>query len=136
MLMVLAPRRDMFCGIPARGTTAGFRRCGHHRRRGCILPGVARVWREFDTMNQEKAIPISVAGLRAEGYSPDRKSVIISITTKYSSAERKYSVPVDCLYDLIVDLQRLNADADADASIETSIQPADVSGSADQDVNS
>ncbi len=87
-------------------------------------------------MNQEKAIPISVAGLRAEGYSPDRKSVIISITTKYSSAERKYSVPVDCLYDLIVDLQRLNADADADASIETSIQPADVSGSADQDVNS
>jgi hypothetical protein len=77
-------------------------------------------------MNQEKAIPISVAGLRADGYSPDRKSVVISITTKYSTAERKYSVPVDCLYDLIVDLQRLNADA-SDASIETTIQPADAS---------
>jgi hypothetical protein len=31
------------------------------------------------------------------------------LRTKYSSAERKYSVPIECFHDLIVDLQRLNA---------------------------
>jgi len=54
-------------------------------------------------------LPISVVALRAEAYSFDDKSVIISMTTKYSSAERTYSVPLECFHDIVVDLQRLNA---------------------------
>jgi hypothetical protein len=52
-------------------------------------------------------LPVSVATLRAESYSPDG-NVVISLRTKFSSAERKYSVPLKCFHDLIVDLQRLN----------------------------
>jgi hypothetical protein len=79
---------------------------------------------EFSAMDQNKTIPISVIALRADDYSPDGKNVIISLTTKYSSAERKFSVPIECFYDLIVDLQRLNAATGA-TSIETSLQPTD-----------
>ena len=74
-------------------------------------------------MSQNKTIPISVIALRAVDYSPDCKDVIISLTTKYSTAKRKFSVPVECLHDLIVDLQRLNA-AKIATSIEIPIQPA------------
>jgi hypothetical protein len=74
-------------------------------------------------MEQDTAIPISVIALRAENYSPDGKNVIISLTTKYSTAERKYSVPVECFYDLIVDLRRLNAPTSA-TPIEPSSQTA------------
>jgi hypothetical protein len=73
-------------------------------------------------MDQDKTIPISVIALRADDYSPDGKNVIISLTTKYSSAERKFSVPIECFYDLIADLQRLNAATGA-TLIETSLQP-------------
>ena len=75
---------------------------------------------------QDKAIPISVIALRADDYSPDGKNVIISLTTKFSTAERKYSVPVECFYDLIVDLQRLNAPTSAtpiEASSQTAVVP-------------
>ena len=78
---------------------------------------------EVSVMSLDEKIPISVVALRADEYSPDSKNVIISLTTQYSTAERKYSVPVECFHDLIVDLQRLNAAASA-ASIETPIQPA------------
>ena len=74
-------------------------------------------------MSEDKIIPISVIALRADDYSPDGKNVIISLTTKYSNAERKYSVPIECFHDLIVDLQRLNAAASA-TSTETPSQPA------------
>ena len=74
-------------------------------------------------MSQDKTSAISVIALRADDYSPDGKNVIISLTTKYSAAERKYSVPVECFRDLIVDLQRLNAAAST-TSMETPIQPA------------
>ena len=67
--------------------------------------------------------PISVIALRADDYSPDGRTVTISLTTKYSAAERKYSIPVECLRDLIVDLQRLNAAANV-TSVESPIQPA------------
>jgi hypothetical protein len=73
-------------------------------------------------MDQDKIIPISVIALRADDYSPDGKNIIISLSTKYSRADRKFSVPIECFYDLIVDLQRLNTATGA-ASIETSIQP-------------
>jgi hypothetical protein len=62
-------------------------------------------------MTQENTGPVSVISLRADGYSSEGKSLILSLTTKYSTAERKYSVPVECFHDLIVDLQRLNATA-------------------------
>jgi hypothetical protein len=74
-------------------------------------------------MSQNKTSPVSVIALRADDYSPNGKNVIISLTTKYSAAERKFSVPIECFHDLIVDLRRLNAAASA-TSIETSIQPA------------
>ena len=60
--------------------------------------------------------PISVIAMRADDYSPDGKTINISLTTKYSAAERKYSVPIECLRDLIMDLQRLNAAAQKPAS--------------------
>jgi hypothetical protein len=61
-------------------------------------------------MTEEKrSIPVSVAALRAEGYSADDRSIVISLLTKYSTAERKYAVPVECFEDLIIDLKRLNA---------------------------
>ncbi|MGB7714686.1 MAG: hypothetical protein WBL81_06955, partial [Pseudolabrys sp.] len=53
--------------------------------------------------------PTSVISVRAQAYSPDDQTVVISLTTKYSTAERTYSVPLGCLDDLVVDLQRLNA---------------------------
>ncbi len=74
-------------------------------------------------MNQDEAVPVSVIALRADAYLPDGKNVLISLTTKYSTAERKYSVPLECFYDLIVDLQRLNESLDA-RPIASSIQPA------------
>ena len=62
-------------------------------------------------MNEEEKqnIPITVVALRAESYTATGDSIIVSLRTKYSTAERKYSVPVECFYDLIVDLRRLNA---------------------------
>ena len=56
----------------------------------------------------EQRLLVSVAALRAESYSADDGSVVISLRTKYSSAERIYSVPVECLQDLIADLRRLS----------------------------
>ena len=58
-------------------------------------------------MGKETAA-VTVVAFRAESYSSDG-NLIISLRTKYSSAERKYSVPFDCLKDLLVDLQRLQA---------------------------
>ena len=62
-------------------------------------------------MNEEEKqnIPVSIVALRAESYAASGDSIVISLQTKYSTAERKYSVPVECFYDLIVDLRRLNA---------------------------
>ena len=74
-------------------------------------------------MSQDKTIPVSVIALRADDYSPDGKNVIISLSTKYSRAERKFSVPIECFHDLIVDLQRLNAAASS-TSIGVLNQPA------------
>jgi hypothetical protein len=73
-------------------------------------------------MNEDK-IPISVTALRAEDYSSNGKNIIISLTVKYTNTERMYSVPVECFYDLITDLRRLNATSGT-TSIDTSIQPA------------
>ncbi len=53
--------------------------------------------------------PIGVTALRAIGYSADGEGLIISVTVKYSRAERRYSVPISCFQDLVVDLRRLSA---------------------------
>jgi len=61
----------------------------------------------------EQRLPVSVVAVRAERYSAADDNIIISIRTKYSTAERIYSVPVECLRDLIVDLRRLSLSAPA-----------------------
>jgi hypothetical protein len=68
-------------------------------------------------------IPIGVTALRAEQYSSDGRDIIISLTVKFANTERKYSVPVECFYDLILDLQRLaNRDLnDTNASVQPSV---------------
>ena len=56
----------------------------------------------------EQSPPVSVVGVRAESYSADC-TIVISLRTKYSAAERKYAIPLECFRDLIVDLRRLSA---------------------------
>ena len=84
-------------------------------------------------MDQGGPVPISVVALRAEDYTPDGKNVIISLTTKFSAVERKFSVPIECFHDLVVDLQRLNGSAD-DKTIETAIQTT-VAPNPDEDLH-
>ena len=74
-------------------------------------------------MRQDETLPVSVLALRAEGYSPDGNSVVLSLRTKFSSAEPKYSVPLECFRDLIVDLQRLNAGKSAEAPLQQKEPP-------------
>ena len=58
---------------------------------------------------EKRIIPISVVALRAERYSAGDGNIVVSLRAKYSSAERKYSIPVECFQDLIVDLKRLGS---------------------------
>lgn len=62
-------------------------------------------------MSQDELLVVSVVALRAEGYSSDGHGVVISLRTKFSSAERKYLIPLECFHDLIIDLNRLNANS-------------------------
>jgi hypothetical protein len=50
------------------------------------------------SQDEKQTIPVSVVALRADAYSPDG-NVVISLRTKFSSAERKYSVPIECFHD-------------------------------------
>ncbi|MGA7389220.1 MAG: hypothetical protein WBW99_15040 [Pseudolabrys sp.] len=72
-------------------------------------------------MSQE-TLPVSIVALRAESYSPDG-NVVISLRTTFSRAERKYSVPLECFHDLIVDLQRLDASKATELSIQQEKPP-------------
>jgi hypothetical protein len=74
-------------------------------------------------MRQDETLPVSVLALRAEGYSSDGNSVVISLRTKFSGAERKYSVPLECFRDLIVDLQRLNVGKSAEPPLQQKEPP-------------
>jgi hypothetical protein len=73
---------------------------------------------EISAMNQDK-IPSAVTALGVEDYSSDGKNIIILV--RYEDTERKYAVPVECFYDLIVGLQGLATKSIK--SIDTSIQP-------------
>lgn len=70
----------------------------------------------------EPRLPVGVVALRAESYSADDGCVVISLRTKFSAAERSYSVPVECLQDLIVDLRRLSSTAPIAPSEKTESQ--------------
>jgi hypothetical protein len=59
-------------------------------------------------MNQSKQIPIDVIALRANNRTPDGNNIIISLITRFST-EQAYSVPIECLKELITDLQKLNS---------------------------
>ncbi|MGB6587889.1 MAG: hypothetical protein WBE93_18235 [Pseudolabrys sp.] len=79
----------------------------------------------------EETAAVTVVAFRTEGYSPDGKNLIISLRAKYSSAERKYSVPLECLGDFLVDLQRLQA-----SNIEHPAENLDQDAGAHQDIDS
>lgn len=66
---------------------------------------------DWDAVNLEakRPFPESVVTLRAEQWSADGDNVVISLRVRDSIGERKYSVPIVCLQDLIVDLRRLHA---------------------------
>ena len=81
-------------------------------------------------MGKETAA-VTVVAFRAESYSSDGKNLITSLRTKYTSAERKYSVPLECLKDLLVDLQRLQA-----SKLEHLAESLDQDAGAHQDINS
>lgn len=72
---------------------------------------------ELSAMDRDEALPVSVVALRAEGYTTETDSIVISLRTKFSSAERRYSVPVECFRDFIVDLQRLSTGNSAEPSV-------------------
>ena len=73
----------------------------------------------------KEAIPVRVTALRAERASAEGDDIVISLRTKYSDAERKYSVPIECFQDLIMDLRRLNADQCREAEPEKAGSPPD-----------
>ena len=57
----------------------------------------------------DQSQPVTVTAVRATGISPDGRNIVLSVTVKYSGAERRYSVPIDCLHDLVLDLRRLGS---------------------------
>lgn len=83
---------------------------GNRSQGWCLLVDCPRR-NELDAVSedQNRPIPVSVVALRAESCLADGDNVIISLRTKYSTAERKYSVPIECFQDLILDFQRLSA---------------------------
>jgi hypothetical protein len=60
-------------------------------------------------MNQSKTPPIDAIDFRADSYSPDGQSIIVSLATKYSAERQSYSLPVASLYGFIADLQKLHS---------------------------
>ena len=74
---------------------------------GVLVSG--KVIRMSEKLDQPAVV--TVVALRAEDYSADGSKILISLRTKYSTAERKYSVPIECFRDLIVDLRRLSVSA-------------------------
>jgi hypothetical protein len=75
------------------------------------------------SQEDKQMTPVSVVALRAESYSADGGFIVVSLRTKYSSAERKYSIPVECFHDLIVDLRRLHASNGNTDKADTKTEP-------------
>lgn len=51
--------------------------------------------------------PIDIVDFRAEHYSPDGKSIVVSFATRGAAQRRAYALPVQSLYGFIADLQKL-----------------------------
>jgi hypothetical protein len=81
--------------------------------------------REQRVISQDDASSISVVAFRAERYSRDGKNVLVSFLTKFSSAERKYLVPMECLRDFIIDLQRLHVSPENPSEPSSEEAPAE-----------
>ena len=77
------------------------------------------------SVESKDALPVRVIALRAESSSAEGDEIVISLRTKYSDAERKYSVPLECFRDLIMDLRRLNAAQLCDSEPEKAEVPLD-----------
>ena len=60
-------------------------------------------------MSQRKPPPIDALDFRADSYSPDGGTIIVSLTTKHSPEQHTYSLPVTALYGFIADLQKLQS---------------------------
>lgn len=75
------------------------------------------------SQDDKQVPPVSVLALRAESCSADGNFIVVSLRTKYSSAERKYSIPVECFHDLILDLRRLNASNKHTNSADNKAEP-------------
>ena len=56
-------------------------------------------------------LPIDIIDFRAERYSPDGKSIIVSFATAQSAERRTYALPVQSIYGFIADLQRMQPGA-------------------------
>ena len=75
-----------------------------------VLTGLTVI--ECLLMQQSPTPPIDAIDIRAHEYSPDGKSIVISLATKYAAERRTYSVPVESLYELLSDLQKLERPSD------------------------
>jgi hypothetical protein len=58
-------------------------------------------------MSEPKVQPIGVVDFKAEHYSDDRKTIIVSFATTLSAERQIYALPVQSLYGFIADLQKL-----------------------------
>jgi hypothetical protein len=65
------------------------------------------VLRVVKQQEEKRNLSVTVTELRAESHSADG-NIVISLRTKYSMKEWRYTIPVECLRDLIIDLKRLN----------------------------
>ena len=67
----------------------------------------AEVCRAKGATRPKQNLPVTETELRAESYSTDG-DVVISLRTIYSTNEWKYTAPIECFRDLVIDLKRLN----------------------------
>jgi hypothetical protein len=58
-------------------------------------------------MSEPKVKPIGVVDFKAEHYSDDRKTIIVSFATTLSAERQTYALPIQSLYGFIADLQKL-----------------------------
>ena len=67
--------------------------------------------------------PVDALDLRADCYSADTKTIVVSLATIHSPERQTYSLPVTALYSFIADLQRLRSGATSEPP-PPAVQPA------------
>jgi hypothetical protein len=58
-------------------------------------------------MSEPEVQPIGIVDFKAEHYSDDRKTIIVSFATTLSAERQTYALPIQSLYGFIADLQKL-----------------------------